>query len=81
MKSQEFVNLLNENIKKIDSDEELLQWKYKENDYPYLDIKYNENIEQEYPKNIQTVTIKLDLVELLQVTMMQNIVIQVLNIL
>lgn len=58
MKSQEFVNLLNENIKKIDSDEELLQWKYKENDYPYLDIKYNENIEQEYPKNIQTVTIK-----------------------
>lgn len=58
MKSQEFVDLLNENIKKIDSDEELLQWKYKENDYPYLDIKYNENIEHEYPKNIQTVTIK-----------------------
>ena len=59
MKSQEFVDLLNNNIAQINSDEELLRWNYKEDDYPYLDIKYNENVEKEYAdQHIQTLTIK-----------------------
>lgn len=54
MKSQEFVDLLNNNIAQINSDEELLRWNYKEDDYPYLDI----NIMKMLRRNMQINTFK-----------------------